>query len=682
MFQKYFDNGYVPIPIVPMGKNPAIKTDWAKYCREKPSESLIEEWETRQPKEGLNIGITCGVASNVVVLDIDTDDEEVLNICPPSPVRRRGMKGEARFFKYNQDIKSQSYPGLDIMSDGRQILVPPSIHPITRKPYIWLTLDTLENMRSTDLPELDMSFLAILQPSLVRVRGLGGKPEGRNNKLVDIVSAMRGRGEPEEKIIKEVYDWDLKYHHPRLFNDPSDPQFKNAKNEQETLRNAWKFVNNVTQSLIKNGSEIISSGPELTIHVTDESILSQYKARTYPEPSGLIKDVRDIILNYSEREMPNIALGGAVSLMSVVCSNRFRFNETWTNTYVLNLAPTGSGKSFPQTIVGLLLNQYLGTTLSGFGNYQSSAAFTKNLVSRRERLDMIDEVSSLFAQMKGGGLWQTAILEEMCKLWSSSNGKYSASEYAEREDTSSCYNPCVSIFGSSTIEGIKAEINKMMTIKGLMPRFLIFSHENYGTQKDAFLDEGALKSVTIKLKRIIDTEKNVLKGTNDILQGPIYDPIDLAPLNEDAVSYFKALRREFSDRVEKEDSEPLKSMLTRGKEQVMKLATIHAAGCFRAIELDDLVWAKGVWDVSFHNCTPLIEETAVENSFEKSVQQMGNIIKRQKSGFITHAVLMGRMKRDSKEMLRLIDYLIETGQIVKSASPGYNKPGYSWANKS
>jgi hypothetical protein len=370
-----------------------------------------------------------------------------------------------------------------------------------------------------------------------------------------------------------------------------------------------------------------------------------------------------LIEEYSERDMPNLALGGAISLMSGICSNRFRFGDTWPNTYVLNLAPTGAGKSFPQRVIQKVEDS-MNLGLIGFGNYRSSSALTKNLVSRRERIDIIDEVSSLFNQMKSGGVYQVEILDELCKLWSSSNGKFLAGEYAEREDTASCYNPCVSILGSSTIEGVKGAISSEMIHKGLVPRFLIFSHESYGKLKDDRWNQKLFESIIEELGEIKNVDKRKSKIEVDLKRGPMYDPYDLFPKDAGAVKYFRELRKEFAESIEADMPESIKQMMTRGKEQVMKLATLHAVSNHRygGAIMEDIVWAKDVFDVSLHNARGLIEESSARTPYEKELLKLEAII--EKKGQIPRSKIYNAARNIPKKQIDdLLNHLVSTGRV-------------------
>jgi hypothetical protein len=168
MIRKYFELGFSPLLIAPREKKP-ISASWQQWCVALPTDEIIDDWQAiydiSLKTNRYNIGIACGPASGIVALDIDVNDEAILDLCPPSPVRRKGKKGEVRFFKYHESLQ-KSFPikGVgDFLSTGRQVLIPPSTHPDGME-YIWLTPDTLENFSKHDLPSLDLSFVDKLNP--------------------------------------------------------------------------------------------------------------------------------------------------------------------------------------------------------------------------------------------------------------------------------------------------------------------------------------------------------------------------------------------------------------------------------------------------------------------------------------------------------------------------------------
>jgi len=101
-----------------------------------------------------NIGILCGEFSNVIAVDIDTDDpaiyNEVIDILGAASAAKIGRRGITLFYKYNGECykrikipNTETY--IEILSNnrgsrkGRNCVVPPSIHPDTQQPYKWVS---------------------------------------------------------------------------------------------------------------------------------------------------------------------------------------------------------------------------------------------------------------------------------------------------------------------------------------------------------------------------------------------------------------------------------------------------------------------------------------------------------------------------------------------------------------
>ena len=154
--------GYSPLPIRMDRKRPR-GDDWSRYCAAPRSASEILRHCRIYPDDGLGV---CGGYGQLVMVDIDTDDAEVirlvLSVLPPVLVARRGRKGFVAFFLAPPGvvIKSRRLKGLDrcalveILAGGRQALVPPTFHPTTQRPYIWTTAATLLSVPCAELPVL------------------------------------------------------------------------------------------------------------------------------------------------------------------------------------------------------------------------------------------------------------------------------------------------------------------------------------------------------------------------------------------------------------------------------------------------------------------------------------------------------------------------------------------------
>lgn len=138
---KYWAAGLSVIPLQLMAKKPALN-QWSEYCANHPSEETKEAWIANY--EFNNIGLALGAASRVVCIDIDHPDPAVeaaiMSVTPVSPWRRVGQKGCVLAYRFSGEpakklIDSKGDMVVEILSTGNQVVLPPSIHPKTQKPY-------------------------------------------------------------------------------------------------------------------------------------------------------------------------------------------------------------------------------------------------------------------------------------------------------------------------------------------------------------------------------------------------------------------------------------------------------------------------------------------------------------------------------------------------------------------
>lgn len=174
MFSKiapaYWAAGIPVIPLKPREKAPAINA-WSKYSAEMPSEETQAEWLAAYP-DG-NIGLPLGPVSGCVALDLDTDDPAVLRVLdkvlPPSPWKRVGKKGFVKMYKYSGErtcrIKDAEGKTLvELLSKSVQVVLPPSIHPDTQRPYE-ANCELLSVIGN--LPSLPLNFEVLLRQALI-----------------------------------------------------------------------------------------------------------------------------------------------------------------------------------------------------------------------------------------------------------------------------------------------------------------------------------------------------------------------------------------------------------------------------------------------------------------------------------------------------------------------------------
>lgn len=132
----YARGGWVPVRL--NGKKP-IDENWPEL---RPTEEDLREWFDGTTQT--NIGILTGAASGIVVLDVDprhggNTSLTRLPVLPPTLAAQTGGGGLHFLFLYPPGgcRSRQVAPGLDLLSDGRQFVAAPSVHPESGNEYRW-----------------------------------------------------------------------------------------------------------------------------------------------------------------------------------------------------------------------------------------------------------------------------------------------------------------------------------------------------------------------------------------------------------------------------------------------------------------------------------------------------------------------------------------------------------------
>jgi len=642
--ESYLKKGLSVIPV--KGKVPQVE-NWQRWCSESPDEPIVTNSQT-------GIGLCLGPASDLVAVDIDTDDPKILALVPPSPIIRRGKKGEVRLFKYSKDIQSRTYRdwSIEILSVGRQAVLPPSIHPDTGVPYVWTNGDLLDFDLDL-LPTLDLSFLNNLGQVQIPQQTVGG----RHNKLKDIVIAILTRGEPVEFAAKEAYEYDKEFHADnRWFMDQGD--IWKAKTEGEAQKCASIFVGKMYISLL-NG-DIVQPILNFQAMVGEEEVskakLNKFELKQYPEPEGALKDFCELIIESSYTRVPNMALGSAISIFSVLLGNRCAFEDVKANIFCLLLADSGTGKKFGISVARDLLGSmgHLGSA-----DYLSSSAIGSSLSDYCLRLDVSDEFSKTLKLAKDGNPWQMAMLQDLCRLWSASTDGFDlpmvkrAKEDKGKELPSRIISPFISILSATTLSEFKDSINRSVFTSGFVPRFLIFMDQPSREIKTR-LDYDKISP----MKHLCASHvKNLLASHQ---ANPITGHVTAGQwtVADEDMHLYEEMMRGYHFEAMDEPNELIKPIIARSREQMKKLALIHAVSRVDTsgkIRARDLNWASEVIATSLHNSAQFLAEASAENRQQAEKEKVINLIKSQP----------GIQQRDLKRAIRFIQPNKRRDAVIK-----------------
>ena len=168
-----FVRGLHPLPIVPGTKKPGFHIGNREYA-------LMANWTTRpvvtEPQPDAGIGLLCG--GGIAAVDVDTENvamqNAVLDAVRPEPratACKIGKRGFTPFFRAQPDLPSKDFKidgktVVQLLSNGRQTVLPPTIHPDTQMPYVWEGDWTLYNIDPTELPELPGNVVERIEAAL------------------------------------------------------------------------------------------------------------------------------------------------------------------------------------------------------------------------------------------------------------------------------------------------------------------------------------------------------------------------------------------------------------------------------------------------------------------------------------------------------------------------------------
>ena len=408
--------GLCALPQEPAGRFPSgySRTDrkwyplkWGQYRERRPSPAEVEQW-SGYPEAG--VSLLMGEPSGVIALDFDERPELhalIQGQVPGTPVKKKGVKGETWFYRYDGQPKDEWVFGTDakatveLLSDDRLCTIPPSVHH-TGVLYEWVGGVGLLDVDLADLPELPYPCLDWLSnffdatrpskppPPAVRPwsESLAFPPSTTETDHAVAEAALRHL-EPEGRrfwirigmAIADKFPGDAGF---ALWEEWSRRGSTYEKNRPGEMRAQWRsfkardggvtFATLVHEARERGfdpkgflaGRLATDRHPEITLDTT--ALLSQQAARklkalragrptaaraeqALPEPlvsnvPGLVGDIARWIGASTFRHQPHFALAAALGFVGVLKGHRVRTaSGERTNHMCLALGKSGSGKS-------------------------------------------------------------------------------------------------------------------------------------------------------------------------------------------------------------------------------------------------------------------------------------------------------------------------------------------------
>ena len=489
---KYLEQGYVVFPVIGKGGHGKTPYEWNKLTAKIVNDGKFNKGFLRSPQvtdaatnliieqsiqlnyDDCNIALLCGEVSGVIGFDIDTDDPQIVSLInqfiPQSRCVKRGSKGETRFFKYTKEFAQTERKGIyDLLSNGSYSVMPPSIHPETKEPYLELG-ESLYHVRPEDLPCIDANEYQKLKNIIDRM--IEYKGEGRDNRLSRIGFAMACRGESLESITQELLKFDLTHHRSHtkgcFFQDTKKSKVRGKTPEQAATAFARRCIQDATKKgLVRN------TKPDE--QVFEYEIYEAEKIQELPlPPQWKIKTLIEEFARVNKREDNSYALPSAFILASAIIGPWWHMNGIYPNLDVIISGPSGGGKESGAVMIQDILRHYGFEKIIG-PEVASDVAFVATLDDweKRIRLDVIEECDIYLkeALLKKQGSYAKLgkyILQHSTWPGQHFNGSFALGSGVRGK----CFSPYIVIYGSTTSADI-AEVLKLNGFSsGFFSRFL------------------------------------------------------------------------------------------------------------------------------------------------------------------------------------------------------------------
>lgn len=615
------------LPVIPLdGKGPVYGlSDWSKYCEKMPSDNHYEMWEEDYPNA--NIGLCCGPQSGVIAIDIDVDDEFILNILPPSPVRRFGAKGEVRFYNFNPNIESRKIlhgkqTVVEVLTTGRQVVLPPSIHPDTKKSYQWITKETLTN--NSGLPDLPDNITTLLD--IIAERGgleTDKTSGGRHDKLLAMAFAAANNGESDEQIKESLIRYDNKHHEIPWFQDPKEkitPEYL-IKSVRKTLKRKGiepilKDVSQNVTSFEEHKLKVIKELEEEDFDDTEdkkEAFILPYKF--HPPKHGLIKLVYDLTRSIDSTIPPAFGIIAAHTVINILIARKFRLHisaerarslgvvlreqNIWPCSYFLAVAPSGFGKSF----IGSTFNKIeenvpnffsraggVGLALNGFS---SGPSIITQMINHKVTYAKQEEFTIMLNKIRKGSI---DISDNMCGAWTAaSEGILQASHTNEgfkKGWKTQVMHPALMFCGFTTPTNFSQTLDRELFKTGFLSRFIVLPSGKLPTMAE--LQEKLKTSHDFdKMPELVNHIEALLRvkrfSTGDYIPGkPLEaDESKQKPIPHEVKISDDLIRQvinwinvEEYDRMMNLDDHHVSGFVKRATQHVLMLALTHAVGTY------------------------------------------------------------------------------------------------------
>ncbi|WP_100960990.1 bifunctional DNA primase/polymerase [Bosea sp. FBZP-16] len=739
--ERIADLGYSVIPCRPGSKRPGDykggswygRFDWSQYCDRAPTEYELRTW-TRWPDAGLCVALGF---NDVIAVDVDTDDDAMRSalsaVLPLSTVQKRGEKGFTAFYRGSRAIQSRHFDihksrVVDLLAYGTQTVIPPTVHPDTQRPYVWLTDDTLENTHPHDLPQLPDDIADQIADALepfgyfapahvTRVSdGLGGGiwrdlntqaltkldlwvpeldlPKLSRNRRGGYVAvpfwrpSHRGRPlhdrNPNLKIseqgIRDFHDGEKGYTPVDLVMSAMGCTFDFAANwlkqkigvEEPGLLGLEPWFPKRPEPVADNDD--IAPAPAQPVDVA----APRSSVNPFPPKSagGLIEAISRWTLECGRRPVPEFAMMTAIAFAAGLYGRRFVGpTGVGLNVYLVGLGASALGKGHPLKALRTIANDCNMLHMVAAGVPTSDSAIERMLRKLPSQVLPLDEFGLLMQSVNGrnSSSWSQTVRRALLEVYSLSTDMWMGKQFSDpkRPDPEPLHCPTLTLMSVTTPTTFYDGLSEANLSDGFLNRMTVIHATEMPDRQEAEPIMTAPPSLVAAVKRAEEGARpSGFAGAayRDPNQRPKMAAVPWA--SEEAKQRWLWIEDWQIAQIEERSGH--EGIVGRAAEQTQKFATLRALsrdGKAARVTLDDVEWGYAIVQRSIDCLDRGIAEFMSGSEFEALTKAILSALKKSKDGTAARSTLLrakGISKADGRQVTAALDRLVETGQVMRS----------------
>jgi hypothetical protein len=744
--EAYIERGYGALPIIPGTKRPGARDhrgEWIgmprwqrRYDEGRPPREHVKIWGNH----GTGIGILLGAPSgHLVVPDTDTDERKLREaigdaLFPDSPVGKRGQKGESLFYQ-GAGIKSHTWRiddkvVFELLAQGRQTVIPPTIHEHTGRQYIW-TREPLLNYRPCELPTLPSDIAdritEVLKPfggtldpdphTIVYGReGTAGDSDSPFRQLEDLAMANLHRWIPALHLYKcrparggyeAVPAWrpsssgrpdylrklSLKIHPTGIVDFGTSQKYAPIALIRAVCKCSAEAAFNFLADCLDYGNIDLTNlieAAEASIRPTQETESDakgdkpkpglQFLKYTQKLP-GVLGEITDWIESTAVRPNRIIALGTAIPVIGTLAGRRIATpTRSALHLYMAMIAESGAGKQQPMDSARLLMKAAGAEChIKGPSRLYSLPALEELIIANPLCLFMVDEWGAFLQSVTSAKAIANVagISDKLRTLWNTSFGTVETG-FRKGKPGELIRCPALSTIGMTTEEEFLAALQAASINNGLVNRQTVLNANiPIAKQKGKRSDVSAVpQDLAEKLQQIYEWNNSPLSIGNPAAE---FVPL-LLPWGARA----EALWDEIETRsIDYQNSNPDDAIyFKRAAEMGIRLASIRAIGRDlrqAVVTVEDLEWGDDLAQTACRQMANAMQDYEPETDRKKGISRIVKWIRR-KYPELGRPLTWAEIRRyeggnvKSSELKDRVEHMVAVGDIKKEGN-GYAPVG-------